>query len=256
MHRFSISQSEAYRICILMDRDVMLMQLLEDCSEKEIDVITPFDEGYPTRLLNHLGLYGAPPLFFCGDIGMLQSPCAGIIGTSGIKTPDMFKQNISTLIPALGFNGFSLVTSGDAGACFHARKTALEENVPLITVMNGGMADFVSEPGRYENTVKCNELIISAINPFTGFNPDMQASVNRLIYCQSLSAFVSTLPAKSTEVEVLRKKYCPYLYAFDTPENAGLINRGFTPIDDITFEWVSSKALTWFESENEQLSFL
>lgn len=256
MSAFRFTQAEAYRICILLDRDIMLTHLLEECSIRDIDVVSPYDPQYPSRLKQRLGTWSAPPLFFFGDLSMLSSPSVGINGCTGIKTPDAFKESLKTLVPGLADNGVSLITSGDPGAAYHSRVFALNSQLPLITVCNGGMAKLCSDEDRAINAANRLELIISPFNPFSEFSTDNQAAVNRIVYSQSVAAFTVTVPAKNSEYEAVRKKYCPYLYAFDTPENAQLISRGFSPVSEITDEWLSSKLPVWLTSETEQLSFL
>lgn len=253
---FSMTESEAYRLCILLDREVLLMRVLDECITRDIDVICPMDPQYPSALKARYGGFAAPPLFFFGAYEMLNIPSVGIIGTSGIKTPEMFKHNIKTLIPELFNNGITLCVNGDPGACYHARCLAAEIGSPRIVVMNGGMADYVADEKNLIAAGSALELAVSPLNPFAAYNPEAQSVINRLIYSQSLASFVATLPPKSTEADALRKRYCPYLYAFDTPENAALISKGFSPADNITPEWVKAKSEIWLSSQAEQLSFL
>ena len=249
-HAFEMTIDEAYRIKSLLDRENLLMFELDRCMENGIEVVTPYNEEYPERLKRSYGRYGAPALFVCGSLFLLNAINVGILGIPGIKTPEAVKQGLEQLIPPLAGHSAAVITGGELGANRLARQIALNSGALLTTVHTGGMAKYARE--HYKNAEDCRELVLSQLNPFFEENNSLISERNRLIYVLSDAAFLATALGKPNE---LPTKYRPYLYAFNTPENRVFAEKGYTLVsDNINTAWIESKLALWKQSDSAQLS--
>lgn len=257
MKLLGVDTDEAYRLRILLDRDTLMMQQLETCIDHNIDIVTPYDDSYPARLKQRLGNYGAPCLYFSGDLSLMTYPAAGIIGTPGIKTPDKAKEMIDVLIKEFSHNGCVTAVSAELGASRYAYRRAFEDPASwVISVFTGGMNEFISDKAHSKAICDMEELAICVGSPFAAPDPALAPSVNNLLYAQCRAVFFATSDLKRGETDALKKGKCEWMYAFDLPENKALIDKGFTPVSEITSAWVENRVKMWDQTQAEQLSFL
>ncbi len=64
MLRYGMREADAYRVCMLLSRNLPLSFLLERLSASGIDLVTLYDAAYPARIRAALG-EKTPPRFFC-----------------------------------------------------------------------------------------------------------------------------------------------------------------------------------------------
>lgn len=251
MRLIGLTEAEAYRLCILLGRDLLLYKLLEDCMDRGISVLTPFDAGYPARLKGNLGGIKAPPVFVKGSMELLGADYVGILGIEGVKTPPSILSGVTDLVSQAAEYGLGIATENSLGACRAARSAAEQYGARLICALDGG----INAPGgKYEKQIdEGTALLISLSHPDA---PAGTRDVTQLICALSCAAFIATADGKREEAEIARQKLCDYLYVFDSdvlPGNAAAASRGF---EKIVRADVAANYDKWTGNRGEQLSFL
>ncbi|MBR4235827.1 MAG: DNA-processing protein DprA [Clostridia bacterium] len=256
MRMLESDEAFAYRVRILMSRDVLLSRLIDECIDSGIEILTPADEVYPRSLRQRLGDYSAPTLFAKGNAWLLKSDYLGLIALPGIKTPDSVKRNVRNLSHLAAENGMGIVTGGELGAGMLARRAALDCDARLVCCVTGGLAGFCAQKEHVEPIDFGNMLVLSSAHPLSVPDDRLIFERNRLIYALSNAAFVATTDGRQGEAEAAKRRLCDYLYYFEDPAlpaNSLLSSRGFTPVSDIEALDVYSKSEIWKNADAEQL---
>jgi DNA processing protein len=101
-----------------------------------VQVIGIFDEAYPKLLAT---LRDAPPVLFArGEISLLKS--LKMVAVVGTRTPTLFGQSATDFLTrAIAKAGFGICSGLALGIDGIAHQIALEEGVPTIAVLGGGL---------------------------------------------------------------------------------------------------------------------
>lgn len=257
MQLLGVRDEIAYRICILMDRDMLLSRLLEHCLETNTEILTPCDDGYPRRVTARLGRYGSPLLFVKGDTDMLSLSYLAILGIPGVKTPPAIESTIKRLVPISAANGLAIMTGGELGTGRIVRDEVLSGEGLLACVLTGGMEAFAAENANKRALENGNLLLISQPHPLSAPNAIDAAERNRLIYALSSVTAVTATDGKRGEAEAVRRRLCDNLYVYESaslPANAALAGRGFKLLKENELPDLSAARTP--DADAEQLSFL
>ncbi len=251
MRLLNLTEAEAYRVCILLGRDLLLYKLLEDCMDRGIEVLTPFDKDYPARLKGNLGGIKAPPVFVKGNMELLSANYVGILGIEGMKTPEAILTGVNDLVSQASEYGLGIATEDSLGACRAARTAAAESGARLICALDGGINTLGK---KYEPQVEDGSALLISLS-----HPDAPAGmkdVTELVCALSCAAFIATTDGKRDEAEIIRRRICDFLYVFDDPAlpgNAYAAAKGFERVNKAD---VASNYDKWTGNRGEQLSFL
>ncbi len=259
MRLFGIDEEYAYRLCLLLGRDMLLSRLVEDCVSKGTEIVTPFDEPYPENVKQRLGVYYSPIFFAKGNLALLEAPYVGITGISGIRTAPEVKKGIEHLLYTCALNNFGLVTGEEAGVCRLAAGYALENESRLICALTGGFDDFTTDEGHAYAIEDGSMLVLSTAHPAAAPNPAVSPLRNKLIFTLSHACFVLTTDLRRGEADAAKKKLCDYNYVLtdpSLPQNASLVNKGFEPIRDLSSFDTATHAAKWRRPLAQQMSFL
>lgn len=252
-----IGEEFAYRLCLLLSRQLLLGRLIEDTLNSGTEIITPFDRQYPENLKRRLGLYQCPALFLKGNPDLLNARYIGVTGISGIKTTPDLRNGLERLVMRAAINGFGLITGSEAGVCRLAAGFALENDGRIVCALTGGFDDFTTDAG-HAFAIKCgNMAVVSPAHPASKPNNGLLPLRNRLIFCLSRAAFVVTSDGKKSETEAVRRKYCDHAYLLTDPAlplNATLKQKGFDEVSDLGSLDVDSLSALWQQPKAEQLS--
>ncbi len=254
-----IDEEFAYRLCMLLSRQLILGRLIEDCLSSGTEIVTPFDRQYPESILRRLGATQSPVLFLQGDPALLNADSIGITGISGVKTSQEMRHGLERLVIRAALNGFGLVTGSEAGVCRLAVGYALENEGRAVCVLTGGLEDFTSDSAHAYALSSGNMAVLSPAHPASKPLAQLLPLRNRLIFCLSRAAFIVTSDGKRSETEVLRKKLCDYTYLLTDPSlplNEVLRQKGFTETDDLRNLDIDSLSRSWKTPGVEQISFL
>lgn len=252
-----VGEEFAYRLCLLLSRQLLLGRLIEDSLNSETEIITPFDRQYPDSLKRRLGIYQCPALFLKGNPDLLGARYIGVTGISGIRTAPELRSGLEKLVVRAAANGFGLITGSEAGVCRLAAGFALENDGRIVCALTGGFDDFTSDAG-HAFAIKCgNMAVISPAHPASKPNNALLPLRNRLIFSLSRAGFVITSDGKRSETEAVRKKLCDNLYLLTDPAlplNGALRQKGFTEIEDLGELDIDALSRLWQAPAVEQMS--
>lgn len=249
-----VSEDTAYRLCVLMSRDMPLSRLLEDCAEKGTEILTPFDNMYPEGIKNRLGKYFSPALFVKGNPDLLSGKYLGVLGIPGVKTEESTREGLRALVAGAAENGYGVFTGGENGACRVVREYALDNEARLAAALTGGLEAFGAKTRRQiESGCVC---AVSVAHPEADESAGDAAERNRLIFAGSLAVFAVTTDLKRGEADAARHRLCDHLYACRECGEAlpYLTQRGYEPVEELTSFDVSARAGMWNDSDVQQLS--
>lgn len=141
-------------------RDYPSDEEIEDViSNLKCEVVTYFDEEYPTRLKE----IRKPPfvLFYYGDISLIKDTekCLSIVGT---RDPSIYGLNVTKSI-VYGLNEDIVVVSGMAlGIDSMAHQSAIESNHRTVAVLGTGInVCYPSSSRKIYESLKANHLVLS-----------------------------------------------------------------------------------------------
>lgn len=233
----NFNSEEILRIKKLIDRGGGLAFELEKYSNMGINIITRADVNYPKMLKSRLGKSCPPLFYYAGDLTLLDRKCVGFVGSRNVDDDDItFTDRIVSTINNIGYD---IVSGGAKG---------VDTISSLTSIKNGRSAvEFIADSLVRKIRVKANIsaiqnkqlLIMSAINPDTGFTSGIAMMRNRYIYAQSLSAVVVKSDYKkggtwSGATDCIRHEVCP-VFCRDISTckgNQELIKLGAIPIDE------------------------
>jgi predicted Rossmann fold nucleotide-binding protein DprA/Smf involved in DNA uptake len=259
MRLLGTDEATAYRLCLLMDRDMQLSRLIDECADDQTEIVTPFDSAYPQGVKRRLGLYCSPALFAKGNLELLQAPYLGILGISGVQTTQRARTGVRALVMRAAVNGLGVVAGDEMGACRAAREEALRQDARLVCALTGGLKTFARQEENVAALSQGNMLLLSGAHPLSGPGAQEAARRNRVVFALSQAAFVITTDGRRGEAEAARRGWCRHLYVYNDeayPQNASLASRGFEKVDDLESFSVADRAEEWLRPDAEQLSFL
>ena len=254
-----LEEEFAYRLCLLLSRQLILGRLIEDCLVAGTDIITPFDRQYPESLIRRLGVYQSPVLFLQGDPALLCAASVGITGVSGIRTTPQMRRALERLVTRTAINSYGLVTGSEAGVCRLSVGFALENDGRVICALTGGFDEFTADSGHAYAIRNGNMAVLSPAHPASKQNTRLLPLRNRLIFSLSRATFVLTSDGRKTETEAIRKKLCDNNYLLvdsALPLNESLRQKGFTEVEDLACLDIDLLSRSWCQPEVEQISFL
>ena len=85
LREHDLSAELSARIVALLDRARAMAFELEQLDQAGIWTLTPFDEGYPRRLVDRLGSKAPVLLHAAGDLGLLNCPGIGVVGSRDVN---------------------------------------------------------------------------------------------------------------------------------------------------------------------------
>ena len=260
MNLLNIGSEEAYRIRLLLDRNMPLAKMIEDCISREIDILTPFGKDYPSRLIRSMGVYNCPVLFTKGNTELLKGFNVGINGIGGVKTSEEVKTGLKSFAGALAANGFGLISQDAPGACRYAVREMLEISGNTVLLAQAGLNACGLEIIDEKLGKAGQNLVIGLCHPDRTEDGKNTALRTRTLFALSQAAFVLSTDGRRGEQEAARQKLCDELYVLYSPEyeaNDALLTKGFRQVTDIGTFPVSAAAQRWHRSdEYNQLSFL
>lgn len=254
MRLMRIDEHLAYRLCILLDRDILLYRLLDECMDTETEIVTCFDLSFPQRLALRQELPVC--LFARGELSLCEGEYVGVAGIPGVKTPADVEKGLIALADGAAMNGLGILTGGEAGAGRIVRERMLENEGRLLCALTGGMNDFCTDAACAEALKNGNLCVLSACHPDSPADIKEIPARNRILFALSCACVVAAADAKRSEAEAARMDLCTFRYALKHPElgqNEGLFERGFEPVRDLNGWITPERAGEWTGSRAEQI---
>ena len=179
----------------LLDKDLREPeQILRDCYEKGVSILTMQDAAYPARLRS---IADPPVVLYClGSLPDLNEPSVAVVGTRRASPYGMLQaRRMGYTLSRCG----CMVVSGLArGIDSSAMSGALSGGAPVIGVLGCGVDVVYPAEGRelYQEVVR-NGCLLSEYPPGTGPRPDHFPVRNRILSGLSLGVLVVEAPEKS-----------------------------------------------------------
>lgn len=160
----------------------------EELGRKGIWTLTIVDDAYPHSLLDRLGDQAPPVLFGAGDVGLLQTPGIGIVGSREVDQAGAeVAAEVARGAVALGY---PVVSGGARGIDQLAMNAAYLAGGTVIGVLADSLVGRIRKPDVLEALDNGNTCLISQQAPTAGFTPASAMSRNKLIYALSAATVV------------------------------------------------------------------
>ena len=227
---------EATRYMRLIDRSGSLAFEISKYANMGIQIVTRADDDYPKQLKRKLG-NACPPLFYyAGDLGLLNRPAVGYVGSREV-TPEDIAFTVQTVAKTVG-QGYAVVSGGAKGIDSVSASSALSEQGVVIEYLADSMLRKMRDSDLVSMIRDGRVLLMSVVVPTAGFNVGMAMMRNRFIYTQSEGTVVirSDKGKGGTwagATENLKHNWCPtFCRDHNYPGNKELIRLGAIPITE------------------------
>ncbi len=254
MQLLSMTEEEAYRVYILMSRTVQLSYAIEGFAERDIRIVTEFDDEYPLRLSKRLGPAAPPVFYLCGDHEALARPSIGILGMSGIKTAAEVRASVEAIAGFSRRAGYRVATGGELGVSRVTEGFLLPGDGDLTAVLGGGLLEYAERPEIRTLFREGRLVALSLEHPEALFTTAHAIARNKLLMALSEAVFIFNTDGKRGESDALRSKVCDWVYAWDGyPGNQPLLNKNAIPFHQLDPNALQEMAARWKDSRVEQL---
>ena len=233
---FSGTKITSERLMRLMDRSAGLFTAITQYESEGIKIFTRADKEYPVKLKKKLK-QKCPPMFYCaGDIEISELPVVGYAGSREIDSND--EEFTRETVRKTCEYRFGVVSGGAKGVDSLAADTAIEEHMPVIEYMAGGLSAILKKKSIRENVTSGKRLILSEVIPDAGFSVGSAMSRNKYIYAHSEGTVIikSDLKKGGTWAgaeENIKHEWCKlFCRDIDYPGNKELIRMGAIAINE------------------------
>ncbi|MCB2287636.1 DNA-processing protein DprA [Clostridium algidicarnis] len=175
-----ISAKDSERIVQLLSKAGQLSFELNELRNLGIKIATRADKSYPAILKKRLKEKCPPVIYYCGDINILNNRLIGVVGSRNIDSDGLnFTQRIGEKIVS---ENYSLVSGGAKGVDSVAQDAVLKNNGKVVAFIADSMISKIKKKEIREAITKGNLLLMSAINPKSGFTVYGAMDRNKYIY--------------------------------------------------------------------------
>ena len=232
---------ERSRIVELIGRGTSLALAVERWGQFGVKLVSRADSDYPARFRSLLKGGGAPILFYAGNLGLLDAPTLGVVGSRDATAAGThFAAQLGKRAAAESV----VIASGDArGIDRAAMDAALDTGGRVIGILADSLAKSVLSR-RYRQAIGDQRLLlISHVEPEARFSAYQAMERNRYIYTASDAVIIADSDVKggtwSGAVENQKHGWTP-AYARVGEDvrngNAALVRQGLAPISEDWFE--------------------
>lgn len=207
----------------LNDRDLSkAVQILEQCKQRGIGILTYGDAAYPRNLRN---IEDPPPvLYFKGKLPDWEAqPLIGIVGTR--KASPYGLQTASLLAAQTAACGGIVVSGAAAGIDRAAMEGALSAEKPVVGVLGGGVDVVYPAANRtlYRQAEE-NGCLLSEYPPGSRPFPGNFLRRNRIISGISQGVLVVEAPERSGALNTAQHAFSQGRDVFTAPANLGVVS--------------------------------
>lgn len=176
----SCSKEISRRILELLGRTEQLWWYLKQAKIQDCTPITRVSLGYPLILRKRLGLESPGCLWAKGNVSLLDTPAAALVGSRSIDEENLdFAQEVGR---QAALQGYTLVSGNAKGADQAAQEACLEAGGRVISVV----ADTLTDKERREG------LLYLSLDSFDApFSPARALHRNRIIHALGQLTFVA-----------------------------------------------------------------
>lgn len=266
----SVANMRVDRIETLLKRGASLAMALETWTNNGLWVMTRMDESYPQQLVEKLGVGSPPVLYGAGDRNQILHGGLAIVGSRDVDESGLYFANQVAVRCAK--QGIQVVSGGARGVDQEAMTSALDEGGDVIGVLAQGLMQSVRSRRYRQAIIEGKLVLVSAYDPYAGFNVGNAMARNKQIYALSdwalaVSASLEKGGTWNGAIENLKNKWAPLFVwmAEAAPQaNRELVSKGAVPLREEDVFLVEVSLSEWFNSHSpggdqesvEQLSLL
>ena len=233
-----LAEDMAARVVGLLSRAVAMAFELDRLDQSGIATLTPFDEGYPQRLLARLGSKRPAILHAAGALELLDQRGVGVVGSRDVS------KDGAEVAEALGRQatslGLPLISGAARGVDQLAMNAAFQAGGTVVGVPARSLVRMLRTPGVRRAVHEGRTVMCSPYAPDSPFSVGKAMGRNKLIYALSevtvaVAADYGSGGTWSGTTEALRGEYCRVAVwrgSGEGPGNEQLERRGALPLTD------------------------
>lgn len=260
MQTVGVTEQEAHRLVVLMDRMVSLSYELDSYSRNGIELITITDRRYPASLSRRLGPSAPPVLYVCGNVNLFREPVLAFAGS--IPADDRSAAEARLLADRTAQANMVLATSATSGLDSIAREQILLNGGRLIEWVPGGLTEAVRSESAQKLLQEGRCVLCSIVHPDSPIQSQNARSRSKCLYASGVVSYVAGCEYKRGDTwegaaEALRGHYTERMLVRDTDAYSGnemLIKRGaagVSGVEELNFSLIRAR---YDQDEGEQLS--
>lgn len=178
-----IDHSKAERIYNLLLKAGQIGFEINNLKNLGINILTRADIVYPKILKEKLKDKCPPVIYYSGDINILNDKLIGVVGSRNIDEYGLeFTKKISEKIVR---DNYSLVSGGAKGVDGVAQEEVLKNGGKVVAFIADSLINKIKKKDVREAIIKNKLLILSSINPKSGFTVYSAMDRNKYIYALS-----------------------------------------------------------------------
>lgn len=255
-----MSENEAYKLCVLLNRIMPLSYALEKFGSAGIDISTVDEIGYPNKLITRLGEKAPPMIYSSGDLSLADRSAIALIGNSSARAEG--NEIAARLIRAATDAGLVVVTGGESGFGRTVELEAGKQGGRLITFLAESLSEHIRMAGMGDMLAGGRALLMSSVHPDAKYTASHALERNKCIYALSGAAFVISCEkgrgsSWDGACSAMRNRYTDKVFVWNNkslPGNQELIERGATPFTDPMQLPLQEMKRVWDTPAFEQMS--
>jgi len=255
-----MSENDAYKLCVLLNRIMPLSYALEKFSGAGIEITTVDEMGYPEKLTSRLGEKAPPMIYSSGNLKLSARSAIAMIGNSSSRSD--VSEVAAKLVRAATDAGLAVVTGGENGFGRMVEREVGQQGGRVISFLAESLSEHIRVQGMGEMLADERALLLSSVHPEAKYTASHALERNKCIYALSGAAFViSCEKGRGTAWEgacsAMRNRYTEKVYVWDNPTlpgNRELIERGATAFSDPAMLPLHEMKRVWDTPAFEQMS--
>lgn len=233
----SFTSEEIERFNQLISRSAGITFEIDKLSKLGIKFVTRADRNYPKQIKKKLGNDCPPIFYYAGNLSLLENQLIGFVGSRTTDTCDeLFTEN---LVKKVASRNYGIVSGGAKGVDSISSKTAKSMNSIVVEFVSDSLIKRIKDSENINLIRNDKLLLLSVVNPNSGFNTGIAMMNNKYIYASSIGTFVIKSDYKKGGTwagasENIKKKFSN-TYCWNNSKYIGnmeLIKKGAIPFDD------------------------
>lgn len=260
MQELGVSENEAHRLVVLMERMVSLTYEMDNYDRSGIELITCVDKRYPATLKRRLGQSAPPVLYISGNMNLFREPALAFTGS--VPGEERTRRETVLLADRAAQAQAVFATSGTSGLDRTAECRLLDNGGRLIAWLPGGMNEALQREELSELIRQRRAVACSVVHPGAAVQSQNARARSKCLYATGTVSYVLGCEYKRGDTwdgaaEALRSRYTERMFCWETDlfsGNAMLIKRGAVGIEGAEKLDFAQLRTRWMQQEGEQLS--
>jgi predicted Rossmann fold nucleotide-binding protein DprA/Smf involved in DNA uptake len=175
---FTVEHAE--RVATLLDAGAGLAFELDRLEQEGFGVLSPFDDGYPARLVTRLREAAPPVLVAAGPTSLVEEDGIGIVGSRDVSPEGVaVARKVAELAVA---SGFSVVSGGARGVDQQATAAAYQAGGKVVGVLAESLLRRVRDPETRRVIGEGAACLVTPYKPDAGFGVANAMGRNKIVY--------------------------------------------------------------------------